>query len=257
MENSPLYPEIRRKSIIDLITNDGQVTVQALSQQFGVSEVTIRADLQKLAEAGLLLRTHGGAVAIEGAPELSVVLRQQKQVHAKNLIGKYCAGLVRDGDAIFLDISTTALAVSRHLKSHRNLTVITNSLITAQELLSVPSTNVILPGGTVRRETLSVTGEEGLSWVKKYNLRIGFFGAHGIGFPEGLTDVSQFEAQVKSEMVKQCKQVVGIFDGTKWGRVGFASFANLDEIDMVVTDQKADDVLVAQALASGIEVIKV
>jgi DeoR/GlpR family transcriptional regulator of sugar metabolism len=109
----------------------------------------------------------------------------------------------------------------------------------------------------MRRETLSVTGEDGLTWVKKYNLRIGFFGAHGIGFPEGLTDVSQYEAQVKSEMVKQCKQVVGIFDATKWGRVGFASFAALDEIDLVVTDQKADDALVAQAFASGIEVIKV
>ena len=257
MESNPIYPEVRRKEILHLVSEEGQVTVQALSQQFSVSEVTIRTDLQKLSENGLLLRTHGGAVAIDGAPELSVVLRQQKQIHAKNLIGEYCAGLIRDGDAIFLDISTTALAVSRHLKSHRNLTVITNSLITAQELLTVPTINVIIPGGTMRRETLSVTGEDGLAWVKKYNLRIGFFGAHGIGFPEGLTDVSQYEAQVKSEMVKQCKQVVGILDATKWGRVGFASFAALDEIDLVVTDQKADDALVAQAFASGIEVIKV
>ena len=257
MNTSPIYPEIRRKAILDRVAKQGQVTVQELSQQYGVSEVTIRTDLQKLSEGGLLLRTHGGAIAVAGPSELSVILRQQKQVHAKNLIGEYCAGLVHDGDAIFLDISTTALALSRHLKSHRNLTVITNSLVTAQELLEIPSINVIIPGGTVRKETLSVTGEDGLHWVKKYNLRIGFFGAHGIGFPEGLTDVSQYEAQVKSEMVKQCKQVVGIFDSTKWGRVGFASFAALDEVDMVVTDQKADDALVAQAFASGIEVIKV
>lgn len=257
MNSTPIYPEIRRKAILDQVEKDGQITVQGLSQQFGVSEVTIRTDLQVLAESGLLMRTHGGAVAIAGSPELSVVLRQQKQVHEKNRIGEYCAGLIHDGDAIFLDISTTALALSRHLSSHRNLTVITNSLITAQELLEIPSINVILPGGTVRRETLSITGEDGLSWVKKYNLRIGFFGAHGIGFPEGLTDVSQYEAQVKAEMVKQCKLVVGIFDATKWGRVGFASFAALNEVDIVVTDQNADDALVAQAVASGIEVIKV
>ena len=253
----PIYPETRRKEILELVEKEGQITVQYLSERFNVSEVTIRADLQKLSESGLLLRTHGGAISLAGAPELSVVLRQQKQVHEKNRIGEYCASLVHDGDSIFLDISTTALALSRHLKSHRNLTVITNSLITAQELLDIPSVNVIIPGGTVRRETLSVTGGDGLQWVKKYNLRVGFFGAHGIGFPEGLTDVSQYEAQVKAEIVKQCKQVIGIFDATKWGRVGFASFAALSEIDMIVTDQKADTAMVAQAFRSGIEVIQV
>ncbi len=257
MSTNHLYPEIRRQEILSLVNDKGQVTVQSLSQQYQVSEVTIRNDLQILSESGLLLRTHGGAIGISDSPELSVVMRQQKQVNEKNLIGEYCATLVHEGDAIFLDISTTALAVSRHLKNHRNLTVITNSLITAQELLDTPTINVIIPGGTVRRETLSVTGEDGLQWVKKYNLQMGFFGAHGIGFPEGLTDVSQFEAQVKSEMVKQCKQVVGIFDATKWGRVGFASFAQLEEVDMIVTDQKADDALVGAAFASGIEVIKV
>jgi DeoR/GlpR family transcriptional regulator of sugar metabolism len=257
MSISPLYPEIRRKAILDQVEKDGQVTVQALSRQYSVSEVTIRTDLQILSEIGLVLRTHGGAVAIADSPELSVVMRQQKQVAEKNRIGEYCAGLVHDGDAIFLDISTTALALSRHLRSHRNLTVITNSLITAQELLEIPTINVIIPGGTVQKETLSVTGMDGLGWIKKYNLQMGFFGAHGIGFPEGLTDVSEFEAQVKTEMVQQCKVVVGIFDATKWGRVGFASFAALDEIDLVVTDQKADDALVAKAFSSGIEVIKV
>jgi len=255
--NKNLYPETRRKEILDRTNNEGQVTVLELSQYFNVSEVTIRADLQTLSEQGLVIRTHGGAIAANTVPELSLSLRLQKQIQEKNEIGLAASKMVNDGEAIFLDISSTALAMSSFLKDHRNLTVVTNSLSLAQEFIEAPGVTVVMPGGTMQRDTISLVGIEGMRWIEKYNIQKGFFGAHGLGFPEGLTDVSQYEAQVKSEMVKQCKQVVGIFDATKWGRVGFASFAKLEEVDMVVTDQKADAALVAQAFASGVEVIKV
>jgi len=114
-----------------------------------------------------------------------------------------------------------------------------------------------MPGGTMQRDTISLVGIEGMRWIEKYNIQKGFFGAHGLGFPEGLTDVSQYEAEVKRRMVQQCKEVIAIIDSTKWGRVGLASFAMPDEINTVVTDQKTDSELIKQASTFGIKVIQV
>lgn len=252
-----LYPEYRRQEILNLTNRTGQVTVMELSERFQVSEVTIRTDLQVLSDRGLLVRTHGGAISATAVPELSLTLRRQKQVHEKNTIGLAASKFVDDGEAIFLDISSTALALSRHLKDHRNLTVVTNSLTIAQEFTDAPGVTVVMPGGTLQRDTISLIGVEGMRWIEKYNIQKGFFGAHGLNFPEGLTDVSLYEAEVKTMMVKQCKQVIAIIDSTKWGRTGLASFALPDEIDMVVTDLKADAQLVMKAASLGIKVIQV
>jgi len=240
----PLFPEIRRKEILQLLDRAGQISVKELSQQYDVSEVTIRSDLELLAEKQLIRRTHGGAMALSRDVALLISHRRSQQVQEKERIGTYCASLVENGDSIFLDISTTALALSRHLKDHQNLTVVTNSLTTAQELLEADGVNVLVPGGNLRKETLSITGMEGLEWLQGYHFSKGFFGAHGITIEDGLTDVSLYEAEVKRHMVKQCKQVIGIFDSTKWGRVGFASFAALADVDLIVTDAGARPELV-------------
>lgn len=252
-----IYPETRREAILEKTNDVGQVTVQHLSQFFGVSEVTIRTDLQNLAEQGLVIRTHGGAVATTSIPELSLSLRRKKQIREKNEIGLAASLMVDDGEAIFLDISSTALALSSFLKEHKNLTVLTNSLPLAQSFIDSPGVTVVMPGGILQRDTLSLTGVEGMRWIQKYNIQKGFFGAHGLAIPEGLTDVSQYEAEVKQMMVKQCKQVIAIIDSTKWGRVGLASFAMPDEIDIVITDQKADAQIVSEAASIGIKIIQV
>lgn len=252
-----LYPEIRRQEIINLTNRIGQITVQELSEKYQVSEVTIRADLQLLAERGLLIRTHGGALSVTVVPELSLNSRRQKQVREKNSIGLAASKFVEDGEAIFLDISSTALALSRYLKDHRNLTVLTNSLSIALEFTDAPGVTVVMPGGTLQRDTVSLIGMDGMQWIEKYNIQKGFFGAHGISFPEGLTDVSQYEAEVKAKMVSHCKQVFAIIDSTKWGRVGLASFAKPEEINIVVTDQKADERLIRIAASLDIKVIQI
>ena len=252
-----IYPETRREEILEKTNEVGQVTVQSLSRYFKVSEVTIRTDLQVLAEQGLVIRTHGGAIATTSIPELSLSLRRKKQIREKNEIGLAASHLIDDGEAIFLDISSTALALSSFLKEHKNLTVLTNSLPLAQSFIDSPGVTVVMPGGILQRDTISLTGVDGMRWIEKYNIQKGFFGAHGLAIPEGLTDVSQYEAEVKKMMVRQCKQVIAIIDSTKWGRVGLASFAMPDEIDIVVTDQKADTELVEQAASIGIKIIQV
>ena len=253
-----LYLEERRQQILRQLDQSGRVSVAELSQQFGVSEVTSRADLQALAGDDLIVRTRGGAIQPRrGAPELPLAARRQQQVIEKGLIGAIAASLVAHGDAIFLDSSSTALAIAQSLKEHRYLTVVTNSLTVAQELLGARGVSVVMLGGTLRRDTASLVGADGLEALRKFNIQKGFFGAHGISVQEGLTDVSADEAAIKRLLVAMCGHVVAVVDATKWGRVGLASFAALDQIHTVITDSHAPIHLVAQVTARGIQVTQI
>ena len=130
----------------------------------------------------------------------------------------------------FLDASSTALALAHALRQHRDLTILTNSLVVAQSMLDAPGVTVVMTGGALQRDTVSLMGTDGLAILRKYNIKTGFFGAHGLSFPEGLTDVSAGEAEVKRPVVAMCRQVVALIDATKWGRVGPASFARPEDL---------------------------
>jgi DeoR/GlpR family transcriptional regulator of sugar metabolism len=251
-----LYPEQRRRQIVQQVNHVGRASVAELSQQFGVSEVTIRGDLQALAESNLLVRTHGGAVPLNNAGQyLSLAVRRQQQIQEKRHIGLAAARLVANGDAIILDSSSTALTIAQALKSHRYLTVITNGLMVAQEFLDTPDIAVVMPGGILRRDTASLVGIGGAAMLRDFNIQLGFFGAHGIAVAEGLTDVSPDEAEIKRPLVALCRQVVAVLDATKWGRVGVASFAALSQVHKVITDAHAPAGMVSQVRALGVEVI--
>ena len=233
-----LYPQERHSEILRLVSETGRVSVSDLSQRFGVSEVTIRSDLQVLASQKLLVRTHGGAVSSnQSVSVLPLTTRLQLQAQEKRRIGQAAADMVSDGDAIFLDTSSTTLAIAKYLKQHRYLTIITNSLAVAQEMLDAPGSDVVMPGGRLRRDTASLVGTDGLEMLRKFHIQKGFFGAHGITLEAGLTDVSADEAEVKRPLVAMCLQVIAVFDSTKWGKVGLASFAELEQIDRIITDE--------------------
>jgi DeoR family transcriptional regulator of aga operon len=250
-----LYPAERQQRILSLLNQNGRTSVSELSQMFRVSEVTVRADLQTLAAQNLIVRTHGGAVLAPRAPELSLMLRRQQKVQEKKRIGAVAAEFVSNGDAVFLDASSTALALAHHLRKYRDLTILTHSLVVAQALLEAPGVTVVMTGGILQRDTVSLMGTDGLAILRKYNLKSGFFGAHGLSFPEGLTDVSAGEAEVKREVVSMCRQVVALIDANKWGRVGPASFAHPQNIHIIITDEQAPAGLVEQARSLGTRVV--
>jgi len=252
-----LFPEERRFEIIKQIQRAGRVAVNELSQVFGVSEVTIRTDLQILVDQDIVVRTHGGAVLANRIPVTSLALRRQMQVSEKAKIGAVSASLVLNGDAVFLDSSSTALAMAHYLGQHREVTVFTNSLAVAQALLDAPGVTVVMPGGALRRDTISLIDEDGLDFYKRYNIKKGFFGAHGLSLKEGLTDVSRVEADLKQHMVKMCSETIALLDATKWGQVGLASFVQVEELNCIITDALAPDPLVEQVRALGVKVIKV
>jgi len=258
METSAdLYPTERQQRILAHLNRNERASVSELSQMFGVSEVTIRGDLQLLASENLIVRTHGGAVLAPRVPELSLTLRRQQRVAEKERIGAAAAEFVANGDAIFLDASSTVLSLAHTLRQHRDLTILTNSLVVAQSMLDALGVSVVMTGGALQRDTVSLMGTDGLAILRKYNIKTGFFSAHGLSFPEGMTDVSSGEAEVKRPVVAMCRQVVALIDATKWGRVGPASFAQPEDLHVIVTDTDAPADLIAQARALGTRVIQV
>lgn len=253
-----MFLEERRQAILRYVQSYGRAAVPDLSQQFSVSEVTIRADLQALADQGQLIRTHGGAIPVGyGLHELSLTRRRQQNVAKKVCIARAAAAYVRHGEAVFLDSSSTTLALVDVIKQRRDLTVVTNSLVVAQELLGVPNVTVVMPGGTLHHDTASLIDASGLALLERYNIAIGFFGAHGITVEDGLTDVSAPEANLKRPLVAMCREVIALVDASKWGRAGIASFADVRDVDIVITDQDAPAVSVAHVRRLGVDVKQV
>jgi DeoR/GlpR family transcriptional regulator of sugar metabolism len=229
----------RRQSILTAIDEIGQVSVARLSARFDVSTVTIRQDLQALSEQGLILRTRGGALSSNSLPEFSFDIRQQQQAAQKTRIGRAAAGLISHGDVVVLDASTTAYAILPFIKKFSELTVITNSLRVATNLLDAPQIHVMLMGGSLRRASISLVGQPQCNWFESIHIQAGFFGARGFTLAEGLTDVNTEEVLMKRAMVGRCQQVVGVLDSRKWGKVSAVTFARLDQISAIITDKSA------------------
>jgi DeoR family transcriptional regulator of aga operon len=251
-----LFLEERLDQIGTLLHEQGRVSVTDLSERFGVSAVTIRNDLGILEQQGHLVRTHGGAMALPdlGTELPAFALRKELHLAQKEKIGQAAAALVRDGDSIALDASTTAWQIARHLKDRRELTIVTNGLFVALEFLDSPSVTVVMPGGSLRTASASLVGDQGASILDRYHVQKGFFGAGGFTIEEGLTDTSQYEVELKQHMVRRSKQVIAVIDSSKWGQVTFSSLAAVDELDHVISDQAAPPDLVNNLRELGIRV---
>ncbi|MBN1563993.1 MAG: DeoR/GlpR transcriptional regulator [Anaerolineae bacterium] len=240
-----LFLEERRRAILNQLDQQGRVTVKELSKDLQVSAVTIRQDLRALETRGLLERTYGGAVArIEKAPlqELSFTVRQSKRGDQKTVIAQAAAALVEDGYSIALDSSTTVFALASFLKQYENLTIVTNSLILAQSFLDHPTTQVLLPGGRLRRDSVSLVGQpESLPTV---NLNIGFFSARGIAEDIGASEIDPDEVIVKRAMFNRCVRAVLLVDSSKWGQVAPYTLIPPEKVTHIIsTDQAALDLV--------------
>jgi DeoR/GlpR family transcriptional regulator of sugar metabolism len=205
-----------------------------------------------------LVRAHGGAIAVDRSrPELAFEIRERLQADEKQLIGAAGAALVHDGESIVMDASTTALSVARHLKARggwSQLTVITNGLRLASELAGHPGIVVLMLGGRVRWEALSVVGQLGDGLFSRINVQKAFLGAAGFTLESGLSDATDEEAQIKRSMVAAAREVIAIVDHTKWERAAFATFCPTDKVGVVLTDAGAPADMVRALTGRGVEV---
>ncbi len=244
-----LFVEERRRVILDRLKQNGRVSVKALSDEMAVSAVTIRQDLRVLEEDGLLERTYGGAVRKtpkqSGAlPEPPFNIRNTENLYEKTSIAATAARMVRDGDAVALDASTTAYALVPYLQKHKKLTIITNSLMIAQSFPNNPGIEVLIPGGRLRKDSMSLVGRpDGLPNI---NLNIGFFGARGLSLQSGMSDTDSEEVAMKRAMIVQCITTVLLIDSSKWGQVAPYTVMSSTQIQHVITSQRAPKDIIAQ-----------
>jgi DeoR family transcriptional regulator of aga operon len=203
--------EERRRSILDLVDRDGRVLVTDLARQFDTSQVTIRKDLEILHAHGLVHRTHGGALpAREGALE-DPTLREKEKLHRKEKlrIASAAARLVQQGQVVILDSGTTTTAIARALRHFHNLTIVTNAVNIAAELAGA-SVEVILTGGTLRKNSFSLVGPIAEETLRRLNADILFLGVDGFDVHYGLSTPNLLEAKVNRVMAEVAKRTIAV-----------------------------------------------
>lgn len=233
----------RRKYSFEFVNDRGHVSVAELSDQFGVSEVTIRKDLQYLEERNLLLRTHGGAMRLDFVVnEQSLEEKGQKYQEQKARIGRAAAALVKDGDSLILDAGTTVLQVVRHLRGKRRLTILTSSIMIASEVLRVLDAQLIMLGGPVRSNSAAVVGNYAEQMVRDHSFQKLFLAADGFDVERGLTTTDSLEAHLNRVMIASAMQTIAVFDSSKFGHRGLCTICGVESIDTIVTDAMSENV---------------
>lgn len=228
----------RRVSIMDKLEKDGQVDVNALSRELGVSEVTIRNDLSKLEQKNMLVRARGGAFKVERVGEdFDLTAKKGQHYEEKKRIGKAAAALIQDGDTIILDSGTTTMEISKHLSKMADLTVITNALNVASQLAENKKTNIIIPGGFLRKTSLSLVGATAEESFKNYFCDKLFLAVDGFNTVHGLSTPNVEEAHLNRIMIKIAKQVIVVTDSSKFNKRSFAFIAPISAVDIVITDE--------------------
>lgn len=232
----------RRKRITEIVNEKKSVAVPELSKAFGVTEETIRRDLEKLEGIGVLIRTYGGATLLEESfPEMPVEERQSINYEGKDSIGRKAASLIYEGETVFLDASTSALHVARYIKDRKGITVITNAEKVIMELSKSEGINVISPGGILRKKSMSYVGRITENIIlNNYYANKTFLSCHGITKNRGLTDSNEQEAEIKKVMMKCSDKVFFLCDSSKLGKLGYSVLAGLCDVDCMVTDMDMD-----------------
>lgn len=232
----------RRNKIMQLLHEKKRLTVKDLALKIGVSEATLRTDLNIMEEEGLLVRTHGGAVLNDYTDnETSFSVRKKKNKFEKSKIAEKAIELIDEKQCILLDASSTALEIARYLKRNpMRITVVTSGIYTAAELTDVPEVTVILIGGVVTKESGAIEGTLGINLLENINIDIMFTSAQGFTFQSGLTDFNLYEVELKKEMVKVSEKVVALLDSSKIWKNSSAIFALPNEIDIFITDAPID-----------------
>lgn len=247
----------RRVKILDLINTEGQVSVNELSRKFNVSEVTIRNDLSHLEKKGLLIKTRGGGLKTQRVG-IDQQLNEKAKINSKEkvAIGKKAAELINDNDTIILDSGTTTVEIVKNLKNFLNLTVITNALNIADQLIR-DEVKVILLGGTLRTSSLSLIGPIGETNIRNFFCDKCFLGVDGIDSHSGIYTPNLEEANLNRLMIECSKQVIIVTDSSKFKRKSFAHIAPISKVNIIVTDSKIPEDEFKNLQSQGIKVILV
>jgi DeoR/GlpR family transcriptional regulator of sugar metabolism len=233
----------RQSMIVEHVRRSGGVRVSELTELLGVSDMTVRRDLDVLARDGLIEKVHGGAT-IASTPSMDepgFEAKSSRELSEKEAIAQTAARLVRPGTAIAISAGTTTWALARYIMQVRDLTIVTNSIRVADVMQQASGAPTVILTGGVRTPSDALVGPVADLAIRSLHFDILFLGCHGMDPHAGLTTPNLAESETNRAFVRGARQIVLTADHTKWGTVGLSSFANLDEVDVLITDPGLSD----------------
>jgi DeoR family transcriptional regulator of aga operon len=244
----------RLSALLEALTSERSVDVGAMAAEFDVSSATVRRDLRTLQEQGLLVRTHGGAVPSDLDLELPVRYRSSRRRSEKQRIALAAAELVPDGSVVGLTGGTTTTEVARVLCDRSGITIVTNALNIASELVLRSNIRLVVIGGSARHASYELVGPSAESMLARYHLDLAFIGTDGVTLAGGCTTHDEMEAHTDRAFLGRSRRVVVVADSSKLGRTAFAHICDLSEVDDVITDSEADPVVLKELADAGVHV---
>jgi len=231
----------RKNEILAKLRAEQRVLVSELSTYYGVTEETIRRDLDKLEKEGYATKTYGGAIwGNSTKADLSNTIRKKTNVDAKRSIAMEVASIVEDGDHIMLDDSSTSLYIAKQLKEKKNLTVITNSLEIILELAPIDGWTIMSTGGTLKPDSLALIGYQAQQTLLNYHVDKAFISCKGVDRENGVTDSSEHHSLNKQAMLRAARQTFLCADSSKFDKTSFVRITGFPELAAIVTDSKPD-----------------
>ncbi|WP_010097738.1 DeoR/GlpR family DNA-binding transcription regulator [Ornithinibacillus scapharcae] len=249
-----MQPSERRSWVLQKIQVEGKVEIDQLSAELDVSPMTIRRDLDLLEEEGKVIRVHGGAVGTKPLiTETPFFAKESRNTDQKRFIAKKALSYVKDGQTILLDSGTTTLELARLLKSHSNLTIITNDIKIAAELVD-SKLKVIITGGELQNDVGALFGPQTHHFLKNIHVDIFFLGAHAIHHETGITSPTFEKSLVKQLMMDAAERTLLLADSSKIGERAFSKVCDLSDLSGFITDEDipAED---RMKLAESIEIL--
>lgn len=242
MNNNEQYnmtPIKRQQYILTLLQSQKAVDVKELEKELFVNAATIRRDLNSLERTGLVKRTYGGAVLVEGLDtEIPLYARESRNNDKKDYICRLAASYVKDGDTIILDSSSTTSRIIKFLASKKDLKIITNGAKTAVLLTKLPDAAIYCTGGKMRENSLSYIGQTAIEYIKNFNADLLLFSCRGLS-ENGLTDSSDDEALLRRVMLQHSRKSILLIDSTKINIDSFFYICKADQVDHIICDNQA------------------
>ena len=229
----------RRHLIMTYLEDNKSATVEELAKNFDVSTMTIRRDLQYLEDNNLIVRTHGGAI-LNTKLDIEIPLKEKRvrNKEEKKRIAQYAVSLVKDGQTILLDAGTTTMEIAKRLKDKKDLTIVTSDVFIAGYLARNHKFRVFCTGGHVQNMVGACIGPGTSEFLRNINVDISFIGTSSIDLEKGITTPTFEKADVKKQMIKAAGKSVLVTDSSKFGITKFAKICDLEDFDLIITDNK-------------------
>ncbi|MDA8369439.1 MAG: DeoR/GlpR family DNA-binding transcription regulator [Nocardiopsaceae bacterium] len=251
-----MYAEERQQAVLQRARAEGRVDVAALAAEFDVTYETVRRDLTALERHGVLRRVHGGAIPVERLGfEPALTVRDSVMTVEKERIAKAALAELPEDGAVLLDAGSTTGRLAEQLPTDRELTVVTNSLSIVSTLMPRSNINLLVLGGRLRPRTQATVDAWALRALEETYVDVAFMATNGVSVERGLTTSDMAEAMVKRAMVRAARRVVLLADHTKVGNDHFTRFADLDDLDCLITDTGLADGLADEIRALGTRVL--